>query len=58
LDVPRIVAVKEPPVEVVTPAAGSGRANPPLAGVKPDSLEAAALYEAWAGEEGFEPSIS
>lgn len=45
---PRIVATEEPPVEVVIPA-GPGRANPPLAGVKPDSLEAAALYEAWAG---------
>jgi RNA polymerase sigma factor (sigma-70 family) len=47
LDVPRIVAVKQSPVEVVTPA-GPERAHPPLAGVKPDSLEAAALYEAWA----------
>jgi RNA polymerase sigma-70 factor, ECF subfamily len=39
--------LKPSPVESVTPS-GPGRSNPTSLGVRPESHEAAALYEAWA----------
>jgi RNA polymerase sigma-70 factor, ECF subfamily len=47
LDLPRVASLDPPLVEPVTSRA-PGRSNPTPAGVRPDSLEAAALYEAWA----------
>jgi RNA polymerase sigma factor, sigma-70 family len=51
LDVSRITALEPSPVESVTPP-GSGRLSAVPAGVRPDTLEAAALYEAWAQRVG------
>jgi RNA polymerase sigma-70 factor, ECF subfamily len=47
LDVPNVAALEPVLVEPVTPRPLRG-SNPTLAGVRPDTLEAAALYEAWA----------
>ena len=47
MDLPSVASLEPVLVEPVTPRLPRG-SNPTLAGVRPDSLEAAALYEAWA----------
>lgn len=47
MDTSRISALKRSPVESVIPP-GPERSETALVGVRPESLEAAALYEAWA----------
>jgi RNA polymerase sigma-70 factor, ECF subfamily len=47
LDTSRISALKRSPVESVIPP-GPKRSEAALVGVRPETLEAAALYEAWA----------
>jgi RNA polymerase sigma-70 factor (ECF subfamily) len=47
LDPSRISALKQSPIESIAPP-GAARSDATLVGVRPESHEAAALYEAWA----------